>query len=152
MNFINENMKSIIKKGIDDLYNNLQDIDKKILYFYVEKIIQFLSYQYNFNKSDGSNYEYEFIQNNYKDIKWISTLLLPFLNVSQSELKSFSDMYTKKYNETCDINKEEPKYVFTNIQFNRCIREIENNETKYTEMKYIMIYTGFYRGVLCGPA
>ena len=28
MNFINENMKSIIKKGIDDLYNNLQDIDE----------------------------------------------------------------------------------------------------------------------------
>lgn len=136
MNFINENMKSIIKKGIDDLYNNLQDIDKKILYFYVEKIIQFLSYQYNFNKSDSSDYEYEFIQNNYKDIKWLSTLLLPFLNVSQSELKSFSDMYTKKYNQSCDINKEEPKYIFTNIQFNRCIRKIENNETKYIEMKY----------------
>jgi len=79
MNFINENMKSIIKKGIDDLYNNLQDIDKKILYFYVEKSIQFLSYQYNFNNSEGSNYEYEFIQNNYKDIKWYQLYYYHFL-------------------------------------------------------------------------
>ena len=131
MNFINDNMKSIIKKGIDELYSNLETNDKNILYYYVEKVIEFLSYQYNFSKE----YEYEFIQNNYKNIKWISTLLLPHLNISQSELKSFSDMYKEKY-KICDINKEEPKYIFTNIQFNRCTRELINNEIKYTEMEY----------------
>ena len=133
MSFINETMKSIIKKGIDELYIKLDVKNKELLYFYTEKIIEILAYQYNFK---GSEYEYEFIQNDYKNIKWLSTLLLPYLNVSQTELTSFNDMYTQKYNKLCKINEEEPAYIFTNIQYNKCKRIIENNDIKYSEIKF----------------
>jgi hypothetical protein len=123
-NFINDNIKNIIKKGIDDLYYNLNIENKQILYKYTTKLIQFLSIQYNF---EGTNYEYQFIQNNYRDVKWLSTLLLPYLNTPHIQLKSFDDMYKKKYNQNCDINKEEPQYVFTNIEYNRCNRYIKND-------------------------
>jgi hypothetical protein len=133
MNFINESMKSIIKKGLDDLYINLNSNHKEIIYFYTEKLIEFIAYQYNFSKT---NYEYEFIQNNYKNVKWLSTLLLPYLNVSQTELKSFDDMYKEKSNKLCKINEEEPMYIFTNIQYNRCLREYVDNKIKYTEIDF----------------
>ena len=135
MNFINDNIKNIIKKGIDELYINLKIDDKQILYKYTTKLIEFLSLQYNFKNSD-SDYEYQFIQNDYKDIKWLSTLLLPFLNVSQNQLTSFNDMYKKKYNETSDINKEEPKYIYTNLQYNRCDRRLKDEVVLSEEINF----------------
>jgi len=124
MDFINDNIKNIIKKGIDDLYHNLNIENKQILYKYTTKLIHFLSLQYNL---EGTNFEYQLIQNNYKDVKWLSTLLIPYLNAPQTQLKSFDEMYKKKYNENCDINKDEPRYVFTNIEYNRCNRNIKND-------------------------
>ena len=61
MDFINDNIKNIIKKGIDDLYHNLNIENKQILYKYTTKLIHFLSLQYNL---EGTNFEYQLIQNN----------------------------------------------------------------------------------------
>jgi hypothetical protein len=133
MDFITDNVKNIIKKGIDELYINLNIRDKQILYKYVIKLIHFISLQYNFK---GTEYEYQLIQNDYKDIKWLSTLLLPFLNKSQTLLKSFDDMYKKKYNQNCDINKEEPIYEFTNIEYSRCNRKNDDNNIIAEEIEF----------------
>jgi hypothetical protein len=136
MEFISNTTKTIIKQGIKDLYRNLNGYDLEYINKCMLKIIETLYFQYNL---DPTEFEYQLIQNNYKDIKWTSTFLLPYLNSDPSELKSFDELYTKKsnqLNEFIDINKEEPQYKFTNLQYGRCKRIENNNQIVCEEIQY----------------
>ena len=136
MEFISDSIKIIIKEGLKSLYVDLNPFDLEYLNKYMIKIIEMLYYQYNLNKDD---FEYQLLQNDYKDIKWISTFLLPYLNANPSELRSFNELYTKKtteIGETIDINKIEPEYKFTNLQYGRCKREIESGIIKCSEIPF----------------
>lgn len=134
MEFISDSIKIIINNGLNELYKNLNYKDKNYLANSLLKIIEVIYYQYNLDIND---YEYQLQQNNYKDVKWLSTLLLPHLNTDQSELRSFNDLYILK-KENIDINKEEPEYIFTNLQYGRCKRnnnlfnKIECEEIKFS--------------------
>lgn len=124
--------KTIIKDGINRLYPNLNSIDFDYLNKRMYKIIELLYYQYNLNKND---FEYQLMQNDYKDIKWLITILLPYLNVDSVELKSFNNLYLEKLN-TEDINKVEPIYKFSNLQYGRCNRKITSNGVECEEIKF----------------
>lgn len=116
--------KTIIQEGINKLYPNLNSNDSNYLNKRIYKIIELLYYQYNLNSKD---FEHQLIQNDYKDIKWLLTVLLPYINVDNSELKSFNQLYTEKINHV-DINKNEPIYKFTNLQYGRCIRNTDSDK------------------------
>ncbi len=134
MEFISPTVKSIIKNGLTDLYQNLNPADFNILNDYMIKIIEVLYYQNNLNKDD---FEYQLTQNNYKDVKWLSTFLLPYLNADPSELRSFTDLYTQKISDQdVDINKSEPLYKFTNLQYGRCNRDGDFSNIKCTEIPF----------------
>jgi hypothetical protein len=131
-------LKSIIKNGLRNMYRNLNGVDFDFLQNLLEKLIKILFYQYNFNTNPDIFYN-QLIQNDYKDIKWLSTLLLPFMNSDPSELKSFDELYSMKKNPLDsfkDINTYEPEYKFTNLQYGRCLRFEENNEIKCKEIKF----------------
>ncbi len=124
--------KTIIKDGINKLYTNLNSNDINYLNRRMYKIIELLYYQYNLNKND---FEYQLIQNDYRDVKWLSTLLLPHLNVDHGKLNSFNDMYHSKLHDV-DINKTEPSYIFTNLQYGRCKRTGTYNDVKCNEIDF----------------
>jgi len=62
-------------------------------------------------------------QNNYQDVKWLIAHLLPFLNEDNdvSKIVALDEIYTKK-KINCNINKNEPNYLYSNVQYNRFVR------------------------------
>jgi len=126
------NLRLIINDGLHNLYTNLNPVDFDLLNKYTTKLLEIISYQYNLSVDD---LYMQLTQNDYKDIKWLSSLILPYINVPRDNLKSFKNMYIDKI-EDVDINKEEPKYIFTNIQYSRCKNKIINDGTISTEIQY----------------
>ena len=122
-----------IKKEIHDIiipeqYKLLNEIDVNTLYTYIINLLQTIFIFFNFESFD--EFENQIRQNNFRDIKWLLSHLLPYLSNSH-ELESFEQMYSSKY-EDIDINIKDPKYKFTNLQYGRCNR----NETEYTEINF----------------
>lgn len=93
-----------------------------------------------FNYEDHEFHQFE--QNNYQDVKWITYLLLPYLNEQHNnKITNFNDIYTSKH-ENCDINLNEPNYVHSNIQYNLFKRKPNNySETQFT---IEMLYQNYY--------
>ena len=65
------------------------------------------------------------------DIIMIIYLLLPYLKKKPLDIVSLNDIYIKK-EKNVDINKTEPKYIYSNIQYDKCI---ESNG-KYFEYEF----------------
>lgn len=86
-------------------------------------LIDYISYAFNFDKLKKDQYEHQFKQNNYQDAKGILYMLLPFINDEsgndKKKLYKLADLIIlKKDDKVYDINKEEPKYLLTNYQYN----------------------------------
>lgn len=93
-----------------------------------------------FNYDDKGFHQFE--QNNYQDIKWITYLLLPYLNESENKhIVNFNDIYVSK-NHECDINLQEPSYIHSNVQYNLFNR----NSNGYVERQFTleMFYQNYY--------
>lgn len=76
-----------------------------------------------FDLQDKDKYEYQLKQNNFQDTKGFMYMLLPYINDESGEnkvkLRRLSDLILlKKDDNNYDINKEEPKYLLTNFQYN----------------------------------
>lgn len=142
---------SVTKEINNELYENvtkfmyprLNEIELKLLNNYFCKILEFIS-MCNYLTPDYINF---FRQDNYKDLKWLITYLLPYdVNDMKKNIDNLSDIYTKKFKQ-CDINKELPKYMFSNLQYNRCIRdkgiftEIKYNEEHIKDNYYLLLQT-----------
>lgn len=134
--YLNKSIERIINIGLDDLYKNLNSIDLNILKNYTKRVIEIIGYQYNLNPD---RYYAQLEINDYKYIKWLSTLLLPFSNTSLTGIESFKKMFIEKL-EDIDINKEEPKYKFTNIQYSRCDNIVEFNKIISKEREFNIRY------------
>lgn len=134
MVFIKDNIKNIVKYAISKFYEKLNTSDKEIIINYTVKILEIIYYLYNL---DLNVLEYQLKQNNYKDIKWIFTLLLPYINESAnpSELFSLKKLYSDKYFDV-DINEKEPFYKYTNIQYGRCIHKKDGNKIIAQEIEF----------------
>jgi len=129
--FFNNDFDSILNINvISSLYPELIQPHKMILLKYLKQLILLISMVYNF-ESNQNDFMYELTQNDYQDLKWLLSHLLPHLE-SEKSITSFENMYNAKKKDT-DINNSSPKYKFTNLQYGRCIRgetlkEIEFNE------------------------
>ena len=106
---------------------------KEVLAKYTIRLINIIALTFGF--TDDDKYMYQLKQNDFQDIKWLISHLLPFLNEqgNPKTITSFDDIYVKK-KKTVDINLEEPKYVYSNLQYNRCKR----TPNDYTERKFNM--------------
>jgi hypothetical protein len=134
--FITSDFKDDIKNQvINNEYKNLNKFEQNILFEYLIDIIDLIAIKFNFDTSAESKntYIYQFKQNNYQDIKGLLNLLLPFIKdgADKSEIRSLNDLYINKQNNLpVDINKTEPKYKFTNIQYGRCTRHVSKPMSK----------------------
>lgn len=121
---------------IQSLFPLLNATHKTLLLKYTVRLINLIALIFGFYRIDtrksakyadapySYDYLYQLKQNNYQDIKWLINHLLPFINEENdiTKITSFDDIYLKKKTNV-DINLEEPKYVYSNLQFNRCIRD-----------------------------
>lgn len=124
-------IKNII---IPSIFPNMNISERDMLSDYVIRIINIIAICFSFDIEKKRNiYLYQFRQNNYQDIKWIVQHLLPYINTENNinNITSFNDIYLKKKVDV-DINEEEPNYLYSNLQYNRCIR----NEDNYKEREF----------------
>ena len=77
--FINSALSNNIKKAIKILFPNLNNQDSEVLFLFTENIIEKISKYFDFDENN-ENYYKQWIQNNYRDIKGIILLLLPFID------------------------------------------------------------------------
>jgi len=77
--FINPALSNNIKKAINILFPNLNNQDSEVLFLFTENIIEKISKYFDFDENNN-NYYKQWIQNNYRDIKGIILLLLPFID------------------------------------------------------------------------
>lgn len=153
-----ENIKiHVIRKTYPRLNHNHQDI----LGTYLYGLIQMIAISYGFYQ-DISGFVDKLKQNSYKDLRWLLTYLIPYVNQtvkSVTELTDLSELYTLRYDMIDEkakkmitdpnienINFISPKYVFSNLQYNRCIRgnqikSIEFKEKHLTDNYYLLLDT-----------
>lgn len=160
--FISDDFEEAIKFNvINKMYPNLMFSHQKLLTTYLYGLIQMSATCHDFYSDHGGFIE-KLKQNSFKDVKWLLTFLLPYINqniVNVSELKDLSELYTLRYDKISadtkeklkelkieDINLVSPKYAFTNLQYGRCIRgdsnvSIKFNEAHLSDNYYILLNT-----------
>lgn len=103
-----------------NIFPNLNTEEKKLLNHYLVKLLNILINSFNID-----DYRNELYSNNYRNAKWLLLYLLPFINTSTKsydEIYSLNDIYVKKLS-SVNLEKEEPKYIWSNLQYGRCNRE-----------------------------
>jgi hypothetical protein len=76
--FVDNKFKTEIFTIINDFFPNLNSEDKKALNILTGFIIDIISMKYSFEKTES--YYYQWKQNNYRDLKGVILLLLPFID------------------------------------------------------------------------
>lgn len=142
--FVNNSLlNEIYDSVLPSMYPILNKNHKDILFKYIVRLINIIALLFEFTvinedgeSTYGSDYEYQLRQNNYQDIKWLINHLLPFVNENGdlSKIRSFNDIYVQKKSEV-DINTESPKYVYSNLQYNRFDRTVENFSERQFDQK-----------------
>lgn len=129
--FFDSNFDKILYNDvISKQFISLNSNDKDILFKYLKKVLNTIALIYDF-ESNIESYKHQLFQNNYQDLKWLATLLIDYHENSKN-LKSFTDLYTKKIIDS-DINNSLPKYEFSNVQFGRCKRGDKAIEISFNE-------------------
>lgn len=135
MSFVTKDFKNeLYINVISKFFPNLNGSEKEFLIKNLVDIIEIISIKFRFNTSNFDKYREQFKINNYRDSVSLLFLMLPYINSSSNleNIKNLSDIYHEKENNKIDLNYHEPKYVYSNIQFGRCIREKYVKEIKFS--------------------
>ena len=143
--FISYDFESAININVVDVtFPKLNKKQKDIIAQYLYGFIQMIASCYDFY-SNSINFEIKLKQNNYKDLRWLITYLIPYVDQSRKSLKELTDLnelYSLRYDSNTipfetkekalqmkieDITLVAPKYIFSNIQYGRCIRGTYEN-------------------------
>lgn len=134
---------------INAFFPKLNIIDKELLEKYYMRLIDVIAYIFNYYQNTNNKSEIfinQLRQNNYMDAISLMLLLLPYFDIEKANLlTSFNNLYVEKYDNNIDINKNEPKYIYSNIQYNRCkrtkgnITEIMFNEEYMKQNFYLLL-------------
>lgn len=124
--------KEIHDNALGKMFPALGRDDRNFLAEQLFKIVDTIANKFNFDMTKRDVYEKQFQQNDYRDLRGLVLLLLPFIDESYSsiqEIRSLDDIYiTKRMDGVQDIKKGQPKYIYSNIQYNRCVREKYGNK------------------------
>jgi len=114
----------IFDNTIEILFKKLNIEDKNLLKIYYKKLLIIIYYSFFEINTNLEIFKQKMMLNNYLDARVILLLLLPYINIDEdtNNITSFNDMITKKYNDV-NIKLDSPKYVYTNLQYNRCKRD-----------------------------
>lgn len=154
---LNEFEHAIYINVIEKTFPKLIQKHKNLLNHYFYGLVQFIASSYEFyNNSD--KFQKKLRQNNFKDLRWLLTYLIPYIDQSKktmSDIEDLNDLYSLRYdkipntvrekvinNKIEDINFIEPKYVFSNLQYGRCDRT--DNVYKSIKFNERHIYDNYY--------
>lgn len=147
MEFVDDNFKKeLFTNVINKTFTSMNILDKEFLHKKLVSILNIVSIKFNFNMNYIDLYKKQFRINNYRDSISFLLLLLPFIDDSggmkKKKIRSISDIYVTKKEEV-DIDKKQPKYIYSNIQYGRCIRDKYTKEISFTyehiEHNYILL-------------
>jgi hypothetical protein len=131
--FVTPSFEKSIYGVMNDMFRDLDNNDQRFLMGQLVKIMNAIAIKFNFDLTDRSKYEKQFLQNNGRDIRGLVLLMLPFIDEgisSMTNIKSLNELYTaKKKDGVQDITKGQPKYIYSNIQFNRCLRKYDDDRS-----------------------
>jgi len=149
MKFVNEKVTLMVNDTINKEFINMNISDKKIVVKYTCIVLNAIAIFFNFDVDTSKNniYYNEITQNKCEIIKWLLKYILPYINEKiekKSEIYSINDIYTKKSKDSnTDLKLSDPRYVFSNLQYNRCNREsfteIQFNEEYIRDNCYLFI-------------
>lgn len=122
----------LIPNSIDLYFPTLNTLDKNILKKYYKNLITVIYFSFFENNLDL--FKEKMFLNEYSDAISTMLLLLPYINSEKGDttkLSSFNQLILAK-EEDVNIAQKEPKYLYTNFQYNRCNRK-EINEINFSE-------------------
>ena len=142
MSFVTPGFASDIHQNVvTRIFPLLQTPQKELLTRYLVNLVDILSYTLDFDRRHTEVYEHQLRQNQYRDLVALLLLLLPFINDDDNTKKqtvtSLEDVFIVKKNSGVDINKDEPRYLYSNLQFNRCLRNGDHATERKFEQKYL---------------
>lgn len=115
-----------VKNVLDKIFPILNDIEKNKIISYIKKIIKYIACRFCFDLEDKELYFNQFDQNNYRDIKSIINLLLPFIDD-----KNGTYILHKQIKRLSDIAKKN----ITNINYDRSLPNSDTNSVyNYSEI------------------
>jgi hypothetical protein len=133
--FISDNLSELIYDNVvNKTFPKLINDEKKMLHNYLVNILNVIAITFNYDMNKKDKYVEQFTQNNYKDCVALLLLLLPYISGDTKMIKSLEDLYVEKESKgETNVNDSCPKYIFSNLQYGRCLRESEIKEIKYSQ-------------------
>ena len=128
--FINYTLSDNIKKTVNILFPNLNNQDTEVLFYFTKNIIEKISNYFNFDKTND-NYYKQWTQNNYRDIKGIILLLLPFINNKNTEMIDLNQyLYTHVKSDIPDLsNKNKMDILNSDFKFSNMVIGLLNKKS-----------------------
>lgn len=148
--FVNDDLRQYIRTVIKTtVLPNLNTSEFNKLMAVLYELINYIAIRFNFDLSKPDQYIYQLKQNNNRDLYAMFNMLLPYIDDAElfllhKDIYNISDISTKKKEDVSlvgfidksddkDQNITKNPYKITNIQFNRNIRILDNNEVpRYT--------------------
>jgi hypothetical protein len=147
-NFVTEIFTDEINNIVlPSLFPLLNSLHRELLGKCLIRIVNIIALTYNFNFTNKSTYEHQLRQNSYQDLKWLVMHILPYVNPDGgfNKLTSLRDIYCENVN--VNINALEPQYKYSNLQYGRCNRNVDDyrqipfNEKFLEHNVYLLIDT-----------
>ena len=128
-----EKFMFIKTKLIKTMFPVLQDTDQELLLDNLVLLINFIYIKFGFTKETGNSFWNQLIQNDLLDLRALVGLMLPYINDDATDKKkhslhALSDIYTE--------TDSTGRYKYSNMQYNRCIRNIKNQTDSTIEIKF----------------
>jgi len=108
---------------ISSTFPILREDHKRLLQKYLIRIVNVIAICFTFD-DDIYDYMYQLKQNNYQDLKWLLSYLLPYIgnDADITKIETLNDIFEQHTDEYSDLNTSEVKYIYSNLQYNRCKR------------------------------
>jgi hypothetical protein len=116
MQFINKSFEKYVNNIIVQMFPNLINNHNKLIIKYTLEIIEYISCRFCFDLKNKELYYKQFYQNDYRDIKSVVNLLLPYIDDKNGTYELHKKVYTLS-----DIAKTE----ITNINYDRSLKDDE---------------------------
>lgn len=126
-----------IQKTIYNIFPNLISADKKLLEDGLTTIINFIILKMSHDSAHSNLIWQQLVQNDMLDLKAALFATLPFINDNEAGtnkrvLTKLADLYTKR-----DVRNN---YMYTNSQYNRCVKLFDNDSVVVYERPYLSEY------------
>ncbi|QTF49280.1 putative ATP-dependent RNA helicase [Acanthamoeba polyphaga mimivirus] len=121
-----EHYKFLSRELINVVFPILRETDKQLLLDSIILVINMIHFKFGFGSIDKPDelLWHQLIQNNLLDSRAILNAMLPYINDNAKDdkkhrLRNLEDLYLEK--------DDRGQYVYTNSQYNRCIRRLETD-------------------------